>query len=172
MGAVLLGCAIVVSVIKCRRRKIKGGDTDNSDDIQVSHNICYGGIFDMKEPSQADAESLHLYDDIVALHQSATLLNYENVDPSTGLPIIPRPVSASIDLSTTSDCCERAPLPLEGANFKKVKVQKRTDKAPLERAQTFKHEVLHSYHSDVPRRGVSCTFDVADYEIPIKITDV
>lgn len=186
LASILIGIfsliCVIVGILKCPQKahtkmsedgdqRLSGGDNDS---IQTSANVCYEGVLmpsQSPRQQQADNDSLHLYDDVVALRQS-TESNYENVDPATGLPSVPKPVLSFGERSLGSNC-ERACLPLKAAtpsvSCRRSEPQKNT--RSLGRAcYKNKHLKVPKVQDQFAKRGA--VSEAADYEIPAEFTAV
>ena len=188
IGIVSLICVIVV-ILKCPKKfhakMSEDGDqrlseVDNDESIQTSANVCYEGVLKPSQSPkqhQADNNSLHLYDDVVALRQS-TESDYENVDPATGLPSVPKPVLSYGERSLDSNS-ERACLPLKAATpsvMSSSKCEHQMNTRSLGRTCTSyknRHLKVPKVQNKFGKRGaVSVILEAADYEMPSQFTAV
>ena len=179
LATIIVLICIIVAAVKCPRKshakmpENAEQELPSGENIQTLTNICYGDIFETSvTPTESDKkrDSLHLYDDVIALAASQNN-NYENVDTETGLPVVPKP-SNSPSEGTVTPMCERACLPLRGITpsaaspnlHKPAKVKK--SQRSLERAQTFQHKSLRSPMTQAKFATLSVVLEAADYEMP------
>lgn len=169
IGIILL-ISIILAIIKCPKRthKTMEESLQGEESIQTMANVCYGGLLGQQRTHQVDNESNHVYDDITVL-KPATDQDYENVDPSTGFPIVPKTHSTRQD---HTDGCERACLPLKVtksvASLQLMFQQQKSTQ--ISRAYTFRHKQcnLQTSHEESGIKGaVSVILRATDYEEPI-----
>ena len=170
----LTTCLIVIS--KCQKgvnsKNTEQYDTKGVQRITTTANICYEEVFYRQQSLEQhilDPEAVHLYDDVISLHQSSGLPHYENVDPVTNLPVKPKPFT----LTRSDNTHGREHLNKPQTLSFKLELQHVTKKArSLDRGNTFRHQCLELQKSDKEKRTVSAVIEAAEYEIPIPVTDV
>ena len=166
VGIIALVCTIV-AIVKCPRKSHRtlpadgeAGIEQEDTNIRTMANICYGELLELQQQkNQVDNTSVHDYDDILAL-KLPTEQDYENVDPSTGLPVVPRPHLTQPD-SIRRDYCERACLPLQTTKF--ISGLKRNPTI-----HTFQHKQLDIQRAWKERSTLSMIHQPMDYEVPKK----
>lgn len=166
---------IIIGIVKGLKKSMPEDaeqKLSGDEDIQTSTNICYGEsvpqISETLSQSKKKRDSLHLYDDIVAVTLPTNM--YENVDTETGLPTIPKLVASSENSLDKPLTCERACLPLKGitpllssCSLHKPQKNIKKSQSSLGRVCTFNHKQLRS-----PQKfaTLSVVLEAADYETP------
>ena len=181
----------IVAILKCPRNKNKSHGTVTRDhdieegapdeNIQTMVNICYEGLLEHPQTlesargEQLDTESLHVYDDI-ATFKPPKEEDYENVDPCTGLPVIPKPHNTEQDQASS---CDRACLPLRSSTRSSLcrhapslstTLQQQQKCNPESRSRTLQQirSDLHKSRPNLVKKGaVSVLARAADYEVAI-----
>lgn len=169
VGITVLVCTIV-AIVKCSRKTHKTmpaegeeGTEESDSNIRTMVNICYGELLELQQKDHTDNASVHDYDDILVLKPPAEQ-DYENVDPTTGSPVVPMPRFAQPD-STSHDYCERACLPLQTVKFPASFI------SGLKRnptVHTFQHKQLDLQRACRERSTLSVIHQPMNYEVPRK----
>ena len=156
---------VILVTLQCRRQ-ISIPTRKLNDNIETAPNICYEGVFDSSVSDACHSRnSDSVYDDIISTAGKETRAetpDYENVDPATGLPIIPRTFFPSCATLRNLRSASSPLTPQSDSN----------QKIPFKKCNTLRPCLLELNHIQSQNKTsknetVLVIMEAADYEVPL-----